>query len=94
MHHLDSDINEEDMYSDSFNTDVDLGNPQPANNNSFRDSGRTFLVPPASNSSSFYGQQPQSFLAFYNPPNLGIAARDDGPDLAPPTHYLQLVLSP
>ena len=68
-----------DMYGDGWNTDVDRGDPRPANNHSFRDSSQSFRVPPASNSSSFYGQQSQSFLAFSNPLNLGIAARDGGP---------------
>ncbi|KAF8555450.1 hypothetical protein OG21DRAFT_1410855 [Imleria badia] len=67
----------ESVMYDSWDTDVDRGDPRPPNNHSFRDSSQSFRVPPASNS-SFYGQQSQSFLAFTNPLSLGIAARDGG----------------
>ncbi|KAF8437609.1 hypothetical protein L210DRAFT_3546507 [Boletus edulis BED1] len=76
------------MY-DGWNTDVDRGDPRPPNNHSFRDSSQSFRVPPASNSSSIYGQQQsQSFLAFSNTLNFGIASRDGRPGSSasrPPT---------
>ncbi|KAH0830136.1 hypothetical protein J3R83DRAFT_1483 [Lanmaoa asiatica] len=77
------------MYGDSWNTDVDPSNPRPPNNHSFRDSSQSFRVPPASNTSSFYGQQQsQSFLPFSNSLNLGLASRDGRPGSShsrPPT---------
>ncbi|KIJ63439.1 hypothetical protein HYDPIDRAFT_53532, partial [Hydnomerulius pinastri MD-312] len=65
------------MY-DGWNTDIDRGNPRPPNNHSFRDSSQSFRVPPASNSSSFYGQQQsQSFLPFSsNTFNFTLPSRD------------------
>ena len=39
-------VNEEDiMYSDNFNTDVDHGNPRPANNHSFVTPASLFVSP-------------------------------------------------
>ncbi|KAI9570716.1 hypothetical protein HD554DRAFT_2017943 [Boletus coccyginus] len=76
------------MYDDGWGTDVDRGDPRPPNNHSFRDSSQSFRVPPASTSSTLYGQQSQSFLAFSNPLNLGIASRDARPGSSnsrPPT---------
>ena len=76
------------MYGDSWDTDVDRGDPRPPNNHSFRDSSQSFRVPPASNSSSFYQQQSQSFLPFSNALNFSFASRDGRPGSSssrPPT---------
>ncbi|KAG8217109.1 hypothetical protein J3R82DRAFT_5139 [Butyriboletus roseoflavus] len=77
------------MYGDSWDTDVDRGNPRSHNNHSFRDSSQSFRVPPPSNTSSLYGQQQsQSFLPFSNPLNFGIPTRDGRPGSSnsrPPT---------
>ena len=80
------------IYGDTWNSDIDRGDPRPPNNHSFRDSSQSsqsFRVPPASNSSSFYGQQQsQSFLPFTNSLNIGITSRDGRPGSStsrPPT---------
>ena len=80
------------MYGEGWDPDVDRGDPRPPNNHSFRDSSQSsqsFRVPPASNSSTFYGQQQsQSFLSFSNALNFGFATRDGRPGSSnsrPPT---------
>ncbi|KAF9229022.1 hypothetical protein BS17DRAFT_691569 [Gyrodon lividus] len=77
------------MYGDGWNSDIDRGNPRPPNNHSFRDSSQSFRVPPASNTSSFYGQQQsQSFLPFSNTFNFNLPSRDGRPGSSssrPPT---------
>lgn len=77
------------MYDDSWNTDVSLSNPRPPNNHSFRDHSQSFRVPPASITSTFYGQQQsQSFLSFSNSLNVGLSSRDGRPGSSnsrPPT---------
>ncbi|KAF9235297.1 hypothetical protein BU15DRAFT_51517 [Melanogaster broomeanus] len=77
------------MYDDGWNHDIDRGDPRPHNNHSFRDSSQSFRVPPASNTSSLYGQQQsQSFLPFSNTFNFSLASRDGRPGSSnsrPPT---------
>ncbi|KAH7890196.1 hypothetical protein F5I97DRAFT_1801613 [Phlebopus sp. FC_14] len=78
------------IYGNGWATDVDRGDPRPPNNHSFRDSTRSFRVPPASATSSFYSQQQsQSFLPFSSHTfNFSLSSRDGRPGSSssrPPT---------